>query len=100
MSELILPKRGSMSATEMKLVTAAIMAASYARMLQLGIQHNLEPYEERDLKRLMQWWNNLGEEQKQKIEEWIITFSRDTEDVTGMAGRQAVKKVSEWNTTQ
>lgn len=103
MSNLILPKRGTMRATEMKLVAAAIMCASYARMMQLvnyAIERNLETWEEADMKRLMAWYNNLGVDNQAKIDEWIIAFSRDTEDVTAKSGRKAVKKVSEWNSAQ
>jgi hypothetical protein len=104
MSQLILPKRGTLSAHEMKLTAAAIMCASYARMMDLGsrgMRHEtLTAEDERDLKRLMQWYANLGVDNKDKLDKWIHDFSRDTEDISGKAGRKAIKKVSEWNTAQ
>jgi hypothetical protein len=97
-------------AERMKLTVIAISTASYARMFQLQFiaqGGDLQPEDERDLKRLMQWYNNLGEDRKNKLDTWIYDLSRDTEDVTERSGRKvddankrAMKAVTKWDASQ
>jgi hypothetical protein len=74
---------------------------------QKGAHVSLTSEEERDLKRLMGWYNNLGTDMKDKMEDWIYQFSRDTHDVSERSGRKvgeanqkALKRVTKWNTAQ
>ena len=112
MSDLILPRRASSmdNSERMKLTVIAISTASYARMFQLMFEAqkgDLEPDQERDLKRLMAWYTNLGAERKDKLDSWIYDLSRNTEDVTEHSGRkvdnanqQAMKKITKWESNQ
>jgi len=109
---IILPgTRGGMDHAErMKLTVIAISTASYARMFQLQFiaqGGDLQPDDERDLKRLMNWYNNLGEDRKNKLDQWILDMSRNTEDVTSGSGRKiddankkAMKAVTKWESNQ
>jgi hypothetical protein len=93
-----------------KLITLTIFSCSYARMVDLGTQgkfRTLEPDEERDLTRLMQWYKNLGQDSKDKMDDWIYAYSRDTEDVSDKSGRtvddankRAMKQIKKWNANQ
>ena len=90
-----------MTPDETKLTVAAISQASYGRLLYLRhVQQIMTPEDERDLARLTQWWNNLGEDNQNKILKWQKDFSRDTEDISAVSGRQAIKRVSEWGPAQ
>jgi hypothetical protein len=90
-----------MTPDEKKLTVACISIAAYARYVELNhrwiLQEQFEGIEEADYRRLSQWWNNLGEDQKNKVQGWILAFSRDVEDVVGRVGR---KKLSEWGPSQ
>jgi hypothetical protein len=110
---IILPgTRGGMDHAErMKLTVIAISTASYARMFQLQFMlvenQTLNAEDERDFKRLMHWYQNLGSERKEKLDTWIYDLSRDTEDVTEHSGRKvddankkAMKKITKWESNQ
>ena|ERR1700722_10500316 len=111
---IILPgtRHGMDHAERMKLTVIAISTASYARMFQLMFKskddpNGLTPEEETDFKRLMQWFNNLGTDRKDKLDQWIYDLSRDTEDVSGSSGRKiddankrAMKEVTKWESNQ
>lgn len=93
-----------------KLITLTVFSCSYARMVDLGAQgkfRTLEPDEDRDLTRLIQWYNNLGQDSKDKMDDWILAYSRDTEDVTSKSGRsiedankRAMKQIKKWESNQ
>lgn len=86
---------------EQKLAVCSIMASSYARMLQL--RYTVDEFNislDAEYNRLTQWWNNLGQDRKDTLQKWIMEFSKETEDVTVKVARQAVKRVSEWNSNQ
>ena len=92
-----------MTPNEVKLTTVAIAASSYARYLHLIVNNQLKDLEaddERDFKRLSQWWNALGVERKEKIERWIKEFSKETEDVTPITSKQLIQTNFQWEPGQ
>jgi hypothetical protein len=114
MSDLILPDSYTKiisPSDARKLITLAFFCCNYARMVHLGMKGKmgevLTAKEERDIKRLMNWYVNLGADLKDKIDRWVEIYSDECKDVTGSSGRKvddankrAMKKITKWESNQ